>query len=336
MIELQIDLPNNPYSVYLEDHLLDRFSVYLSSKDSCVILTDSGIPVQYLEKVKAQLNSPTVFTIPKGESSKNLSNYQAIVEEMIAEDIPKSATLISLGGGVVGDLGGFIASTYMRGIDFIQIPTTLLSQIDSSVGGKVAVNSRKAKNAIGAFYQPKAVFIDPTVLTTLEEKQLHSGVGELIKYGLIKDPSILDLLEEDNWTKNLTHLIRQAIVVKRDFVLQDEHDQNIRHILNYGHTLGHAIEQYSSYQYLHGEAISIGMAYMARNKSFYKRLVSLFDRFQLPHELPYSLEELLPYLLKDKKVHKKTLHFVDVEVLGQANIIPVSLDKLQNYLEEIV
>lgn len=336
MIEINIDLPKNPYSVYLEDHLLDRFSTYLSSKDSCVILTDSGIPTVYVDKVKNQLNNPIVFTIPMGESSKNLTNYQAILEEMISEDVPKSATLIALGGGVVGDLAGFIASTYMRGISFVQIPTTLLSQIDSSVGGKVAVNSRRAKNAIGTFYQPKAVFIDPTVLSTLDEKQLYSGVGELIKYGVIKDPSILTLLEEPDWKSNLTHLIRQSILVKRAFVLQDEEDHNIRHVLNYGHTLGHAIEQHSSYQYLHGEAVAIGMACMARKKPFYKRLISLLERFDLPHTLPYSIEELLPYLTKDKKVHKDTLHFVDVENLGHAKIIPVNLDDLRNYLEEIL
>lgn len=336
MIELTIDLSNNPYTVYLEEHLLNHFSSYLSSLDHMVIVTDSGIPLEYIDCVKNQLNNPTVFTIPSGESSKNLTNYQAIIEEMISLNIPKTATIIALGGGVVGDLAGFIASTYMRGIDFIQIPTTLLAQIDSSVGGKVAVNSRQAKNAIGSFYQPKAVFIDPSVLQTLEERQLNSGLGEMLKYGLIADPSILTMLEAQNWTDHLISLIEHSISVKRSLVLEDEFDQGIRHILNYGHTLGHAIEQYSNYQYLHGEAVAIGMAYMAKKKAFSPRLKTLLKKFNLPIDLPYSIDELIPYIVKDKKIHKDVLHFVEVDAIGKAKIVPIALESISTYLKEVV
>lgn len=336
MTKINISLPSNPYSVYLEEHLLDNFSSYLASLDDIVIITDSGIPTTYVDIVKKQLNDPLVFTIPAGEESKNLINYQAIIEEMIAQNIPKSATIIALGGGVVGDLSGFIASTYMRGISFIQIPTTLLSQIDSSVGGKVAVNSTLAKNAIGTFYQPKAVFIDPVVLNTLDQKQLHSGLAEMIKYGIIKEPSILDTLEKDDWNNYLIELIKTSITVKRDIVLKDEFDQGIRHILNYGHTIGHAIEQHSNYQYLHGEGVAIGMAFMAKKTPFYSRLIAILERFDLPYKLPYLLEELIPYITKDKKVHDKSLHFVIVEELGQATIKPIPLEKLYDYLEEIL
>lgn len=336
MTKINIPLPSTPYNVYLEEHLLDHFSSYLTTVDDMVIITDSGIPTAYVHTVKEQLNDPLVFTIPAGEESKSLANYQAIIEEIIAQNIPKSGTVIALGGGVVGDLSGFIASTYMRGISFIQIPTTLLSQIDSSVGGKVAVNSKLAKNAIGTFYQPKAVFIDPIVLNTLEENQLHSGLAEMIKYGLIKEPSIIDILEKDDWRSNLLELIETSIIVKRDIVLQDEFDQGMRHILNYGHTLGHAIEQHSNYQFLHGEGIAIGMACMARKTPFYQRLVAVLKQFDLPYTLPYPLKELVPYILKDKKVHDKFLHFVLVETLGQAIIKPIPIEKVQEYLEEII
>jgi len=287
--------------------------------------------------VKKQLNDPLIFTIPQGEESKSLERYQIIIEDMIALNVPKSATVIALGGGVVGDLAGFIASTYMRGVSFIQIPTTLLSQIDSSVGGKVAVNSKHAKNAIGSFYQPVAVFIDPTVLSTLENRQLHSGLGEMIKYGMINDPTILDILEDkDQLLEHLPTLISKAVTIKRNIVLKDEFDQGVRHILNYGHTIGHAIEQRSNYQYLHGESVSIGMAFMAKKKAFYPRLKTILSMYDLPIDCPYPIEELIPYILKDKKIKQNHLHLVVVTQLGEATIQPILVSQLQKYLEELL
>ena len=335
MTKIQLSLPNHPYTIYLDEGLLDDFSSYLSSIDDIVIITDSGIPKKYITTVQKQLNDPLIYTIVAGEDSKNIRNYQEIIETMITANIPKSATIIALGGGVVGDLAGFIASTYMRGISFIQIPTTLLAQIDSSVGGKVAVNSHSAKNAIGSFFQPDAVFIDPNVLSTLEPKQLHSGIAELVKYGVIKDPSILEILEKDDLSEQFSTLILKAVKIKRDIVLKDEFDQGIRHILNYGHTIGHAIEQHSNYQYLHGESVAIGMAFMAKKTSFYSRLISILQKYDLPFESPYNLNELIPYLLKDKKIQKTKLHFIVVEKLGEATIKPIMLTKLKQYLEEL-
>lgn len=336
MRTIKISLPNNPYIVYLESGLLDHFSSYLNSVDDIVIITDSGIPTQYLQTVKDQFVDPLVFIVPEGESSKSFLNYQNILEEMVEKNISKSSTIIALGGGVVGDLSGFIASTYMRGISFIQIPTTLLSQIDSSVGGKVAINSKSAKNAIGSFYHPDLVIIDPLVLETLEKRQLHSGLAELIKYGVIKDPTILDLLNQETWYKSLPLLIEKAISIKRDIVLEDELDQGVRHILNFGHTLGHAVEQHSAYTIYHGEAVAIGMAYMASKKPYYKKLIALLNKFDLPYTLPTTLDVLLPYITKDKKVHGKNLHFVVVNNLGSAEIVPVPIHKIELFLEELI
>lgn len=333
---IHIPLPNHPYNVHIENSLLGSFSSYLTSLDDYVVITDSGIPKDYVTTVKEQLNDALIFTIPEGEDSKNLNNYQAIIEEMLDQNVPKSATIIALGGGVVGDLAGFIASTYMRGIDFIQIPTTLLAQIDSSVGGKVAVNSKNAKNAIGAFYQPKAVFIDPLVLSTLEARQLHSGLAELIKYGVIKDSTILDTLEKEDLSKHIADLIKKAVTIKRDIVLEDEFDQGIRHILNYGHTIGHAIEQHSNYHYLHGEGVAIGMALMSKQTDFYPRLRTILEKFDLPYQSPYPIEDLLPYIIRDKKISKKYLNLVIVNTLGEAEITPVSLDKINQYLEGLL
>lgn len=337
MTEIQVPLMTNAYTVYIENGLLDYFSSYLSSIHQNVIITDEGIPKKYVQTIINQLNNPLLFTVPEGEKSKSIEQYQSIIEDMITHNVSKSATIIALGGGVVGDLAGFIASTYMRGIAFIQIPTTLLSQIDSSVGGKVAVNSRHAKNSIGSFYQPDAVFIDPSVLKTLEKRQLHSGIAEMIKYGVISDPTILDTLKEkDTLFTQLPMLISKAVKIKRDIVLKDEFDQGIRHILNYGHTIGHAIEQRSNYAYLHGESISIGMAIMAKNKPFYSHVISLLKLYDLPTDCPYSLEELIPYIHSDKKVTKNYLNFVIVDHLGEASIKPVLLDDLSNYLEELL
>ena len=333
MTEIQIPLATNPYKIYLDEGLLDHFSSYLPSVKDVVIITDAMIPKQYIKRVKSQLDDPLVFTIPSGEASKSFRHYQTILEKMIAQNVPKTATIIALGGGVVGDLSGFIASTYMRGVSFVQIPTTLLSQIDSSVGGKVAINSTSAKNAIGTFYQPTAVFIDPLVLSTLKQRQLHSGVAELIKYGIIKDPIILTTLKNQGLSEHLLSLIEKAVTIKRDLVLQDEFDRDVRHILNYGHTIGHAIEQHSGYAYLHGEGVAMGMAYMAKNTPFYERLIGLLKEYALPYALPYELETLLPYILNDKKRAHSSIDLVHVEHLGQATIVPIKMSQLKSYLE---
>ena len=334
MKKIAITLTTNPYDIYLKEGLLDTFSTYLPSKDNVVIITDTLIPKPYIATVKSQLNHPLVITIPSGETSKSFHYYQQIIEEMLRENIPKSGTLIALGGGVVGDLAGFVASTYMRGINFVQIPTTLLSQIDSSVGGKVAINSKDVKNSVGTFYQPKAVFIDPSVLTTLDQKQLSSGLAEMIKYGVISDPSILSYLEEEPLFSVLPSLIEQCIAIKKQLVLEDEFDQHKRHILNFGHTFGHAIEQHSKYQYTHGEAVAIGMSIMTGNTSFHKRLISLLKKFSLPYRSPYTFEELAPYILHDKKRQDQTLNLVVVQTLGEAQIIPVHIKEVKHYWEE--
>ena len=251
MKTITINIPNKEYKVHINNGLLSDIDKYIDVFREIVIVTDDFIPKQYLKVLKSKIANPLIFEVPMGESSKSIDIAYQIINEMIESKISRGALIIALGGGVIGDLTGFIASIYMRGIDFIQIPTTLLSQIDSSVGGKVGINSGNMKNAIGAFYQPKVVLIDPETLNTLSEKEFNNGMAEMIKYGLIADKSLFyDVLEKDIH-ENIEYYISKCVEIKRDIVIKDELDTGIRQILNFGHTIGHALEQNSNYELMY-------------------------------------------------------------------------------------
>lgn len=332
MKTININLPNKEYKVHIENGILSDIDKYIDVYREIVIVTDDFIPKQYLKVLKSKIANPLIFEVPTGESSKSIDMVYSIINEMIDSKISRGALMIALGGGVVGDLTGFIASIYMRGIDFIQIPTTLLSQIDSSVGGKVGINSENMKNSIGAFYQPKAVIIDPETLKTLSKKEFNNGIAEMIKYGLIADKSLFyDLLERDI-EKNIEYYISKCIEIKRDIVVKDELDTGIRQILNFGHTIGHALEQHSNYELLHGEAISIGMYMMSSGFSYQNDLVQILNKYSLPYRHDYDRETILNYIKTDKKVMNNKLNVVLVKEVGNGLIKTISVNEFKEYL----
>jgi 3-dehydroquinate synthase len=332
MKKVHVPLGQDSYDVYIENGLLNKADQYLDSNKEYVVFTDSNIPKEYISSVTSKITCKKVFTFTPGESLKKAENAIQVIEEMIALELPRSITLIAIGGGVIGDFTGFVASIYMRGVDFIQIPTSLLAQVDSSVGGKVGVNSKLMKNAIGSFHQPKLVLIDPTVLKTLEKRHFNNGMAELIKHGIIKGKSLFkDILEKDI-EENIDDFIYQSISIKRDVVIQDVTDKGIRQILNFGHTIGHAIEQDSKYELLHGESIAIGMSIIAKEQDYYDDLIKVFHKFSLPTSYDYNREELFAFMKTDKKVRKDTLDMIFVEEVGNAFVKRIKLDDMKGYL----
>ncbi|ODS24322.1 3-dehydroquinate synthase [Candidatus Endobugula sertula] len=327
------------YPIYIGQELLsdaDKLRSYIRGRQVCIVTNETIAPL-YLEKVKRHLDAyqVNVVILPDGESFKTLDTVKGIYDCLLENNHNRTTTLIALGGGVVGDMTGYAAATYQRGVAFIQIPTTLLSQVDSSVGGKTGVNHPLGKNMVGAFHQPQCVIIDTDVLKTLPARELSAGMAEVIKYGLIADLPFYQWIEE-NITPLMScdeHLMVEAITRscqnKADVVLLDEKEDNIRAILNLGHTFGHAIETAQSYGvWLHGEAVAAGMvvalelSHLMGNiaRAEVERLCNLLTRAHLPTRLPdnMSVEQFLALMLRDKKVLDGRLRLVLLESVGKA------------------
>lgn len=332
MRTIHVPILGKEYDVIIENGILYNIDTYIDKTKELVIITDSNIPSIYQEIISKRLGNPLILYIPQGENSKSIKMAYNLINEMVSNKITRGATIIALGGGVVGDLAGFVASIYMRGIDFIQIPTTLLAQIDSSVGGKVGINAEKMKNAIGSFKQPKLVLVDSSVLKTLEQRQINNGIAEMIKYGLIARKSLFNDLLNKNVFEDIDKYIQECIEIKTALVVSDEFDLGQRQLLNYGHTIGHAIEQESNYQLLHGESIAIGMMLMAKDKSFEKDLEKLLYKYNLPTRHKSNKEKLYQYIVTDKKVTGNTLNLIMVNEPGKAFIEPIDKEAVKNRL----
>lgn len=324
MRQLALNLAERSYSIYIEADLLaqaDLLSGYCRG-ENVLILSNETIAPLYLNRIKQKLAGINVhhFLLADGESHKNLSNFSAVIDYLIQHEFRRNDTLIALGGGVVGDLGGFVAASYQRGMDLIQVPTSLLAQVDSSVGGKTAVNHPLGKNMIGAFFQPKAVLIDINTLDTLPEREFISGMAEIVKYAMLGESRIKQLFMEHSTEilsrrkDLLSELIYLSCAKKAEVVAADEEEKGVRALLNLGHTFGHAIERITQYKrYLHGEAVAIGI-HMAINLSCSKKLLS--DKVALQYKdlmnrlgLPESAESIeLPEMLEAMRLDKKNMN----------------------------
>ncbi len=331
MRKVNIHIKETPYNVYIERNILKDIASYIDINREIVIITDDFIPKTYLNIIKEEMTNSLVFEVPHGETAKSMEIAYSILDDMVDSKITRNCLVIALGGGVVGDLAGFIASIYMRGVELMQIPTTLLSQIDSSVGGKVGINSSNMKNAIGAFYQPSLVLIDPTTLNTLSPKEFNNGLAEMIKYGMIADEALFSDLFNQDITKNIEEYIEKCIIIKKNYVINDVFDQGERQILNFGHTIGHAIEKHSNYAILHGEAVSIGMALMAQDYPCYDKLIKLLNKYNLPTSYNNN-KALYDYIKTDKKATNDTLNIILVPKIGTSIIKKIKITEIKNYL----
>lgn len=339
-----IDLGRRSYTIHIGQGLLDSSGAMLREMfrgGKAMLVTNPTVMGLYGKKVLALLEGAgfeaVPAEIPDGEEYKALSTAEHLYDLAYSRELDRKSPVIALGGGVVGDLAGFVAATYLRGVPFIQIPTTLLAQVDSSVGGKVAVNHPRGKNIIGAFYQPRVVLADLSTLKTLDAREIRAGMAEVIKYGVIADRKFFGWLE-DNMERALAldpevleEIVSVSCRIKAEVVQEDETEQGRRAVLNFGHTVGHAVESLTGYNvYRHGEAVSIGMAAAARmaekmgliGRPERERLVSLLVRAGLPVTVPDYLgrEELAGSMRRDKKVISSRLTFVLPTAIGKVDI----------------
>jgi 3-dehydroquinate synthase len=350
-----VALGERSYPIYIGADALseDNLAAHIAGSQVAVVTNEVVAPL-WLDALKTALGSKAagldVFELPDGEAEKTLDNYAAILDFLITRRHNRSTTVIALGGGVVGDMAGFAAATYQRGVNFLQVPTTLLAQVDSSVGGKTAVNHSSGKNLIGAFYQPQAVFADLRLLETLPQRELKAGLAEVLKYGIIRDAEFFSWLTEHaadllaGSRDSLTTAITRSVEIKADVVAADEREGGVRAILNYGHTFGHAIEALTGYgRYLHGEAVAIGMVMAAdlswrsgfmsvEQASAIKQAVASFDLPLLPPQL--SAQSMLEAMGMDKKVVDGRLRLILARNIGEAFVTDeVDAATLQRTLE---
>lgn len=343
-MNLIVNLGEKSYPIYIGNHILENSSTYISEffkgKRIMVVSDDRVFPL-YGEKLLTSLENIYechTLVLPHGESTKNFQSLPVIYSAMLKAKITRSDLVIALGGGVIGDLTGFAAASFLRGVKFVQIPTSLLAQVDSSVGGKVAVDLPEGKNLVGAFYQPAMVLIDPTVLSTLPKRFVNDGMGEVIKYGCIKDASLFELLEKYNSFEELKEvlpsIIERCVDIKRIVVEHDQFDTGERMLLNFGHTLAHTIEQRCNYEReSHGEAVGIGMyqlSLIAEEKGLTAsgtsdRILNLLKTYGLPYECGFTVGELLEAITLDKKNLDGKLNLILLKEIGDSYIYPTNV-----------
>ena len=330
---LNLNLPNGGYPIYIERGALDRAGELFSLDRRVLIVTDSGVPASYATRVAEQCKTAHVVTVPEGEGSKSLATLELLLGEMLKNNFARTDCVVAVGGGVVGDLSGFAASTFMRGIDFYNIPTTVLSQVDSSIGGKVAVNFGGVKNIVGAFYQPKAVIVDPEVLSTLPKRQIANGLAEAVKMSLTGDAELFELFEKGEAIESIDTVIERSLHIKKAVVEEDERESGIRRILNFGHTLGHGIEGASEGDLYHGECVALGMLPMC-SPDVRARLTSVLQSLGLPTKFEGDIETVLQLTTHDKKCEGTSVNAVFVDAVGSYRIQKMPLAEWQQYIRE--
>jgi 3-dehydroquinate synthase len=315
---LNVKTRDGQYPIYFKRNGLSRVGEFFNLDRRCMVVTDSGVPKEYVETLTRECACAFVFTVPSGEESKSLENFRDILEQMLLRGFTRTDCVVAIGGGVVGDLAGFVASAFMRGVDFYNIPTTLLSQVDSSIGGKVAVNLGGWKNPIGAFYPPKGVLIDPDTLKTLPSRHLRSGLAESVKMAATCDEELFSLLEKKELLECLDEVIWRSLRIKKSVVEEDEREGGLRKILNFGHTLAHAVESESmkgESPLFHGECVALGMVPMCSPEAR-ERVKGLLSRLGLPTQIPFPPERLIEALSHDKKMSGKDLTVIRVDKIG--------------------
>lgn len=350
---IHVDLGDHAYDIVVAPGLLasvgGRVKALLPKAVRAAVVSDSNVAPLYADALRSSLEAAglavTLIGIPAGEQSKNMTVLANVLEQLAKAGLTRSDVLLTLGGGVVGDLGGFAAASYMRGIAFVQVPTSLLAQIDSSVGGKVAVDLAAGKNLAGAFYQPKAVFIDTNLLATLPVRFLHDGLAEAIKYGCIKDAALFAKIaaydSDEALLADIGSVITACCNIKARIVEQDEFDTGLRMLLNFGHTLGHAIEQYYGYgKYTHGEGVGIGMYQLTRQTEVMglteagtaARIAEVLQKYNLPICADVPKSDMLETMARDKKKAGGSMTLIILEKIGGGRLHKINWQQMPGYL----
>ena len=323
------------YDIVLERGALNRLNNYIDLNRRVLIVTDSGVPEVYSITAASKCKEPYIVTIPEGEASKCFDNFKVLLSKMVEAGFTRSDCVVAVGGGVVGDLAGFVAASFMRGVDFYNIPTTVLSQVDSSVGGKVAIDFNGYKNIVGAFYPPKGVIIDSDTLKTLPKRQISNGLAEAVKMSLTSDSELFELFENGDITENIDKIIEASLKIKRYVVETDEKEGGLRKILNFGHTLAHAIESENEMQNLyHGECVALGMIPMCSN-DVRDRLIKVLKKLNLPTSVGYSKDKIIDAMRHDKKMAGNEITVIYVPEIGSFEMKKMPFDELAASFEEV-
>ena len=329
--KLTMNLGARSYDIILKRGALENLYQFARLDRRVAVVTDSGVPAAYAQRVADQCREAKIITVPQGEASKSFKILESVLQQMLEFNMGRGDLVIAVGGGVVGDLAGFAAAIYMRGIDFINCPTTTLSMIDSSIGGKTAVDMGPTKNIVGAFWQPKLVIVDPDTLSTLPRRHYINGLAEAVKASLLADPELFAIFENGDVDARIGEIIYRSLRFKKNIVEQDETERGMRKALNFGHTIGHGIEAVKGIKgrrtvgLYHGECVALGMLPMIESKSLQKRVRAVYRRLGLPTRTTYDKEKVLAEMLHDKKAQGSQITVIKVPGLGcwRAETIPV-------------
>ena len=327
------------YPVYITENAVSNITKYIpvSNSQRALIVTDSGVPAEYAYTVSQQIANSVIITIPQGEENKNIQNLQLLLTAMVENNFTRTDCIIAVGGGVVGDLAGFAASMFMRGIDVYNIPTTVLAQVDSSVGGKTAVDFMGIKNIIGAFYPPKAVVIDVSVLKTLPQRQISNGLSEVVKMALTCDKELFEKIENSNPFENLQEIITRAVLIKKSVVEADEKESGLRRVLNFGHTIAHGIETANEMrEFYHGECVAMGMVPMC-SKTVKERLIPVLKKLNLPCDfVSQNTDKVISALSHDKKMQGNKITVVYVSKIGEFEFVTMPINEFEQTVRKAI
>lgn len=334
-MNIQVKTSLGGYDIILRRSALKEVEKYLDLNRKVLIVTDNGVPAEYAKSVAEKAKQSFIVTIEQGEHSKNFDTYKLLLEKAVTFGLTRSDCIVAVGGGVVGDISGFVASTFMRGIDFYNIPTTLLSQVDSSIGGKTAIDFMGYKNIVGAFWQPKAVIIDSDTLETLPKRQFSNGLAEAIKMSLTSDAELFKIFEQHEPKGVIDTIIHRSLLIKKYVVEEDERESGLRKVLNFGHTVAHAIESENDMQnYYHGECVAMGMLFMCSQK-VRNRLLPVLEKLSLPTFSNFNTEKLLTAIKHDKKFSGDKVTVVFVEEVGNFQFKEMTINDIEKILNEV-
>lgn len=332
-MNITVNLEAKTYDIVIERGAMKHLADFIDLNRKVLVISDDGVPKEHIDTVLSQCKQGYSHIVKQGEGAKSFSVFQELCEVLLQYNFGRKDLVIAVGGGVIGDLAGFVASSYMRGISFVNIPTTTLSQIDSSIGGKVAINLNHVKNIIGTFYHPDVVIVDSDTLSTLPIRHYNNGLVEAIKAGLIYDEKLFELMETTDIYEHVDEIIYRCLLVKKSIVEQDEKEQSLRKILNFGHTIGHAIETvYGLSELYHGECVAIGMIPMLEDEDLKNRTLAIYKKLSIQATAAYDKKQVMDIMCKDKKTHGSMITIIKVKTLGKAELHDIEMLELESYL----
>lgn len=330
---LHLNLNENSYDIVIERNCLNDVKNYFDLNRKVLIVTDDGVPNKYSQTILDNCDNGYILTLKQGEENKNMDSLKVILEKLCELNFNRHDCVIACGGGVIGDMAGFAASIYMRGIDFYNVPTTSLSQIDSSIGGKTAIDFGGYKNIVGSFYQPKKVLIDPETLNTLSKRQLNNGLVEALKMSVTHNEELFNIFKNNEYLNKIDEVIVESLKIKKQVVEEDEKELGLRKVLNFGHTIAHGIELNSNLY--HGESVALGMLCMSSN-SIKNELTKIYNHMNISSRVDVDIEKTIESITHDKKSNGNTISCVVVDEIGKFNFVNKNKEELTKLLKEIV